>query len=41
MKIQSTIQSRSSSAAQDKSVESEHDQISQNIEAVLEFYNRE
>jgi uncharacterized membrane protein len=41
MKIQSTIQSSSSSDAQDKSVESEQDQISQNIEAVLEFYNRE
>lgn len=41
MKIQSAIKSSSSSAAQDKSVESEQDQISQNIEAVLEFYNRE
>lgn len=41
MKIQSTSQSPSSSDAQDKSVESEQDQISQNIEAVLEFYNRE
>ncbi|MBC7787403.1 MAG: DUF1003 domain-containing protein [Methylophilaceae bacterium] len=41
MKIQSTIKSSSSSDAVNKSVESEQDQISQNIEAVLEFYNRE
>jgi uncharacterized membrane protein len=41
MKIKSTIQSSSPSDAQDKSGESEQDQISQNIEAVLEFYNRE
>lgn len=41
MKIKSTIQSSSPSDAQEKSVESEQDQISQNIEAVLEFYNRE
>ena len=40
MKIQSTIQS-SSTSAQEKSAGSEQDQISQNIEAVLEFYNRE
>lgn len=41
MKIQSFTQSSSSSDGQEKSLESEQDQISQNIEAVLEFYNRE